>query len=365
MQSSTPASVGGNPQAGAAANAAEQGTPLLEVNDLSVSFRTQQGLVRAVSGVSFTINAQEIVSVVGESGCGKTVTLLSVVGLINDPNAVIGGSIKYKGRELIGLPQAELRHVRGEEIAMIFQDPMTALTPVYTIGWQIIEQLRAHTDLSAKAARNRAIELLRETGIPNPDKTIDRFPHQLSGGMRQRAFIAMALSCNPSLLIADEPTTALDVTVQAQILDLIRRLRKDFGSAVMLVTHDMGVVAEIADRVVVMYAGKIVEAGTKEQIFHDPQHPYTWGLFNSIPPLTGARMKRLVSIPGAPPSLLDLPQGCSFRPRCSQRFEPCTEMPALEGGDGHLARCFIPPAQRAEARFRAAHPDSRLSRAGR
>ena len=248
---------------------------------------------------------------------------------------------------------------------MIFQDPMTALTPVYTIGWQIIEQLRAHTDLSAKAARNRAIELLRETGIPNPDKTIDRYPHQLSGGMRQRAFIAMALSCNPSLLIADEPTTALDVTVQAQILDLIRRLRKDFGSAVMLVTHDMGVVAEIADRVVVMYAGKIVEAGTKEQIFLDPQHPYTWGLFNSIPPLTGARMKRLVSIPGAPPSLLDLPQGCSFRPRCGQRFEPCTEMPALEGGEEHLARCWIPPTQRAEARFRAAHPDSRLSKAGR
>jgi peptide/nickel transport system ATP-binding protein len=358
MQSSTPAS--------AVDKAVEQGTiPLLEVKDLTVSFRTQQGLVRAVAGVSFAINSHEIVSVVGESGCGKTVTLLSVVGLINDPNAVIGGSIKYKGRELIGLPQKELRHVRGEEIAMIFQDPMTALTPVYTIGWQIIEQLRAHTDLSAKAARNRAIELLRETGIPNPDKTIDRFPHQLSGGMRQRAFIAMALSCNPALLIADEPTTALDVTVQAQILDLIRRLRKDFGSAVMLVTHDMGVVAEVADRVVVMYAGRIVEAATKEALFRDPQHPYTWGLFNSIPPLEGARPKRLVSIPGAPPSLLDLPPGCSFAPRCSQRFEPCsTQRPELEG-DGHPAACFITPAERAAARFRAAHPDSRLSKAGR
>jgi peptide/nickel transport system ATP-binding protein len=338
---------------------------LLEVRDLSVSFRTEAGVVRAVDGLSLSVALGEVVGVVGESGSGKTVSMMAVMRLIRDPNAVIEGEVLLRGRNLLKLPQSEMRLVRGGEIAMIFQDPMTALTPVYTIGWQITEQLRAHTDLSAKAARNRAIELLRETGIPNPDKTIDRYPHQLSGGMRQRAFIAMALSCNPALLIADEPTTALDVTVQAQILDLIRRLRKDFGSAVMLVTHDMGVVAEIADRVVVMYAGKVVEAGTKEQIFIDPQHPYTWGLFNSIPPLTGARMKRLVSIPGAPPSLLDLPQGCSFRPRCGQRFEPCTEMPRLEGSEGHLARCWIPPEQRAEARFRAAHPDSRLSKAGR
>jgi peptide/nickel transport system ATP-binding protein len=337
----------------------------LEVRDLTVSFHTQQGLVRAVGGISFRIDSEEIVSVVGESGCGKTVTMLSVVGLINDPNAEISGSIKYKGRELIGLSQAELRHVRGEEIAMIFQDPMTALTPVYTIGWQIAEQLRAHNELSARAARKRAIELLRETGIPNPDVTVDRYPHQLSGGMRQRAFIAMALSCNPSLLIADEPTTALDVTVQAQILDLIRRLRKDFGSAVMLVTHDMGVVAEIADRVVVMYAGRIVEAGTKSQVFRAPQHPYTWGLFNSIPPLEGARPKRLVSIPGAPPSLLNLPVGCAFGPRCSQRFEACDQRPEVEGLDAHLSACFIPAKERAAARFRAAHPDSRQSRAGR
>jgi peptide/nickel transport system ATP-binding protein len=344
---------------------AEAQVPLLEVKDLAVSFRTEGGVVRAVSGVSFTINTHEIVGVVGESGCGKTVTLLSVVGLINDPNAMITGSIKYKGRELIGLPQDELRHVRGKEIAMIFQDPMTALTPVYTIGWQIAEQLRVHNDLSKKAARNRAIELLREVGIANPHLTVDRYPHQLSGGMRQRAFIAMALSCNPSLLIADEPTTALDVTVQAQILDLIRRLRRDFGSAVMMVTHDMGVVAEIADRVVVMYAGRIVEAGTKEQVFRGPQHPYTWGLFNSIPPLEGERPKRLVSIPGAPPSLMNLPQGCSFGPRCSQRFEACAARPELAGLDGHLAACFIPPAERAAARFRAAHPDSRIAKAGR
>jgi peptide/nickel transport system ATP-binding protein len=359
MQSSTPASVAGN----VSGTAPE--TPLLEVRDLQVSFRTEGGLVQAVGGVSFTINSHEIVGIVGESGCGKTVTLLSVVGLINDPNATISGSIKYKGRELIGLPQKELRHVRGEEIAMIFQDPMTALTPVYTVGWQIAEQLRAHSHMSARVARKRAIELLRETGIPNPDVTVDRYPHQLSGGMRQRAFIAMALSCNPSLLIADEPTTALDVTVQAQILDLIRRLRRDFGSAVMLVTHDMGVVAEIADRVTVMYAGRIVEAGTKEQVFRDPQHPYTWGLFNSIPPLEGARPKRLVSIPGAPPSLLHLPPGCAFGPRCSQRFDACAQRPELEASGGHLAACFIPAGERAAARFRAAHPDSRLSRAGR
>ncbi|MES1152069.1 MAG: ABC transporter ATP-binding protein [Dongia sp.] len=353
MQSSTPESV------------RAEAAPLLEVRDLTVSFRTQNGMVRAVSGVSFTIDSNEIVSVVGESGCGKTVTLLSIVGLINDPNVVIGGSIKYKGRELIGLPQKELRHVRGEEIAMIFQDPMTALTPVYTVGWQIAEQLRAHNRMSARAARKQAIELLRETGIPNPDVTVDRYPHQLSGGMRQRAFIAMALSCNPSLLIADEPTTALDVTVQAQILDLIRRLRRDFGSAVMLVTHDMGVVADIADRVVVMYAGRIVEAGTKEEVFRHPQHPYTWGLFNSIPPLEGARAKRLVSIPGAPPSLLNLPEGCSFGPRCSQRFEACAQQPPLEGAGGHLAACWIPPEQREAARYRAAHPDSALRRAGK
>jgi peptide/nickel transport system ATP-binding protein len=358
MQSSTPVSARSDPVG------ASPGVPLLKVTDLTVSFRTQGGLVRAVSGVSFEIDSHEIVGVVGESGCGKTVTLLSVVGLINDPNAVIGGSIKYRGRELLGLPQRELRHVRGNEIAMIFQDPMTALTPVYTIGTQIAEQLRVHNKLSKSAARRRAAELLREVGIPNPDKMVDRYPHQLSGGMRQRAFIAMALSCNPSLLIADEPTTALDVTVQAQILDLIRRLRRDFGSAVMLVTHDMGVVAEIADRVVVMYAGRIVEAGTKEQIFREPQHPYTWGLFNSIPPLEGARPKRLASIPGAPPSLLNLPVGCSFAPRCSQRFEACVNRPELEEGNGHLAACFVPPKERSAARFRAAHPDLRESKAG-
>ena len=320
--------------------------PLLEVRDLSVSFRTERGLLAAVDRISFRVDAGEILGVVGESGSGKTVSLMSVMGLINDPNAVIGGSILYKGRELVGLSQRQLRSVRGKEIAMIFQDPMTALTPVYTIGWQIIEQLRAHNDLSRSAARKQAIELLAAVGIPNPSVTIDRYPHQLSGGMRQRGFIAMALSCNPSLLIADEPTTALDVTVQAQILELIKRLRRDFGSSIVLITHDMGVVAEVADRVMVMYAGRIVERGTTRDVFTSPWHPYSWGLHDSIPPMAGARPRRLPSIPGSPPSLLDLTSGCAFSPRCKHRFSRCAEKPALAGEGGHEAACFLSPEQR-------------------
>jgi len=333
------------------------GDSLLEVRDLQVSFRTERGLLRAVTGVSFRIAPREIVGVVGESGSGKTVSLMSVMGLINDPNVVIEGSIVYKGRELLGLSQRELRQVRGKEIAMIFQDPMTALTPVYTIGWQIIEQLRAHENLSARAARKRAVELLAAVGIPNPDATVDRFPHQLSGGMRQRAFIAMALSCNPSLLIADEPTTALDVTVQAQILELLKRLRSEFDSSIILITHDMGVVAEVADRVMVMYAGRIVERGSKRDLFTQPWHPYSWGLHDSIPPLEGRKPHRLPSIPGNPPSLFDLPAGCPFAPRCPYRFEKCDAPPPLEGHGGHEAACFLPldnrPALRA-ARMRQA-----------
>ena len=319
---------------------------MLQVRGLKVSFRTERGLVRAVDDVSFDVNEREIVGVVGESGSGKTISLLSVMGLINDPNAVIEGSIVYKGRELIGLPQRELRHVRGEEIAMIFQDPMTALTPVYTIGWQICEQLLIHTDMSRRAARQRAIELLDAVGIASPDLAVDRYPHQLSGGMRQRAVIAMALSCNPSLLIADEPTTALDVTVQAQILELIQRLRRDFGSAVVLITHNMGVVAEVADRIIVMYAGRIVERGSTRELFKSPWHPYTWGLLDSIPPLQGLRPRRLKSIAGTPPSLLDLPKGCAFGPRCRFRFQRCGERPALAGTNGHEAACFLPVESR-------------------
>jgi peptide/nickel transport system ATP-binding protein len=322
---------------------------MLQVRNLKVSFRTEHGLVRAVDDVSFDVGEREILGVVGESGSGKTISLLSVMGLINDPNAVIDGSIVYKGRELLGLPQRELRHVRGREIAMIFQDPMTALTPVYTIGWQIAEQVLAHNAMSKQAARSRAVELLAAVGIPNPDVSVDRYPHQLSGGMRQRAVIAMALSCNPSLLIADEPTTALDVTVQAQILDLIQKLRRDFGSAVVLITHDMGVVAEIADRVMVMYAGRIVERGTKRELFKTPRHPYTWGLLDSIPPLDGPRPHRLKSIAGMPPSLLALPPGCAFGPRCRYRFDKCGDRPPLAGSDGHDSACFLSPEASAAA----------------
>ncbi len=323
---------------------------LLEVRGLSVSFRTERGILRAVDDVSFRVGEREILGVVGESGSGKTVSLMSVMGLINDPNAIIEGSIVFKGRELHGLSRRALRSIRGREIAMIFQDPMTALTPVYTIGWQIIEQLRAHNKLSKGAARLRAIELLDAVGIANPAVTIDRFPHQLSGGMRQRAFIAMALSCNPSLLIADEPTTALDVTVQAQILELIQKLRRDFGSSIILITHDMGVVAEVADRVMVMYAGRIVERGSMRELFGQPWHPYTWGLHDSIPPLDGVRLRRLPSIPGNPPSLLSLPPGCAFSPRCRYRFAPCGQRPELEGAGGHQAACFIPLDERAGLR---------------
>jgi peptide/nickel transport system ATP-binding protein len=322
---------------------------MLRVRGLKVSFRTEHGLLRAVDDVSFDVNEREILGVVGESGSGKTISLLSVMGLINDPNAVIEGSIVYKGRELLGLPQRELRHVRGKEIAMIFQDPMTALTPVYTIGWQIAEQVLTHNAVSKRAARDRAVELLTAVGIPNPETSVDRYPHQLSGGMRQRAVIAMALSCNPSLLIADEPTTALDVTVQAQILELIQKLRRDFGSAVALITHDMGVVAEVADRVQVMYAGRIVERGAKRELFKNPRHPYTWGLLDSIPPLDGPRPHRLKSIAGMPPSLLALPQGCAFGPRCRYRFEKCGESPRLAGSGGHESACFLSPEARAAA----------------
>jgi peptide/nickel transport system ATP-binding protein len=330
---------------------------VLQVRGLKISFRTEHGMVRAVDDVSFDVNEREIVGIVGESGSGKTISLLSVMGLINDPNVVIEGSIVYKDRELIGLPQSELRKVRGEEIAMIFQDPMTSLTPVYSIGWQICEQLRIHTDVSRRAARRRAVELLAAVGIPDPELAVDRYPHQLSGGMRQRAVIAMALSCNPSLLIADEPTTALDVTVQAQILEIVQQLRRDFGSAVVLITHDMGVVAEVADRVMVMYAGRIVERGTKRELFKSPWHPYTWGLLDSIPPLEGPRPRRLKSIAGAPPSLLSLPDGCAFGPRCGCRFERCADRPPLAGSGGHQAAGFLPPEMRAQAwSARAATP---------
>jgi peptide/nickel transport system ATP-binding protein len=313
---------------------------ILQVRDLKVSFRTEQGIARAIDGVSFDVNEGEILGVVGESGSGKTVTLLAVMGLITDPNAIIEGSIRYRGRELVGLPQRQLRHLRGKEIAMIFQDPMTSLTPVYTIGYQIAEQVLTHTRLSKAQAWQRAIDLLAEVNIPKPDEAAHRYPHQLSGGMRQRAVIAMALSCNPALLVADEPTTALDVTVQAQILDLIKRLQKSHGSAVVFITHDLGVMAELADRIMVMYAGRIVERGSKTDIFRKPRHPYTRALLDSIPPLEGVRPHRLRTISGAPPSLFNLPQGCAFGPRCANRFAACDAKPVLTGTT-HQAACFL------------------------
>lgn len=324
--------------------------PLLDVRDLSVSFASQKGLLKVVEEVSFQVNEQEILCVVGESGSGKTISLLSVLGLIDPLYSKVEGSVRFKGEEILNASQRVLRRIRGREIALISQDPMTALIPVHTIGWQIIEQLRAHTDLSARAAHARAIELLGEVGIPSPRTTVGRYPHQLSGGMRQRAVIAMALSCNPSLLIADEPTTALDVTVQAQVLELLRRLKRDFGSSIVLITHDMGVVAEMADRVLVMYAGRVIERAGRDAIFRDPWHPYTWGLLNSIPPLEGPRPERLVSIPGSPPQPDRWPQGCVFGPRCRARFAPCSERPSMRSAGERQVMCFIDAADRADAR---------------
>jgi oligopeptide/dipeptide ABC transporter ATP-binding protein len=318
--------------------------PLLEVKDLKVAFRTEDGIVRAVDGISFSVEEGQVLGIVGESGSGKSVTMMSVMRLITDPNVMYQGEILYKGRNLMGVSKDAMREVRGEEIAMIFQDPMTSLNPVYTVGWQIEEQLNEHYDLRKGQARQRAIELLRQVGIPNAEQRVDDYPHQFSGGMRQRVMIAVALSCNPDLLIADEPTTALDVTIQAQILELIKNLQRDFGSAVVLITHDLGVVADIADRIVVMYAGRIVEEGDKEQIFYDPQHPYTWGLLGSIARLDRPKPRRLTAIAGQPPSLINRPQGCAFRPRCPQAFDRCrAEDPQLTAkvGGGHLDACHL------------------------
>jgi peptide/nickel transport system ATP-binding protein len=316
--------------------------PVLEIRDLCIDFRTRQGVVRAVDKLSFSVGTREILGLVGESGSGKTISMLASVGLINDPNAIVSGSILYKGQELIGLPQRALQKIRGRDIAMIFQDPMTAMTPVHTIGWQIVEQIQAHEKISAKSARARAVDLLAMMGIPSPETQFSRYPHQLSGGLRQRAMIAMALSCNPSLLIADEPTTALDVTVQAQILALLDRLREKFGSSIILITHDMGVVAEIADRVMVMYAGRLVERGTTRALFAQPVHPYTQGLLAAIPPIEGPKPRRLAAIPGSPPSPNAMPPGCPFEPRCSFRFAACGERPELVNTANHEVACFLP-----------------------
>jgi peptide/nickel transport system ATP-binding protein len=331
---------------------------LLDVHGLSVSFATERALVSAVSDVSFKVGEGEIVCIVGESGSGKTVSLLSILGLTDRRNTRIDGSVIFRGRRLLDLPEREMRRIRGREIGFISQNPMTALTPVHTIGWQIEEQIRVHLNLSRAAARRRAAELLGEVGLPNPAKALDLYPHQLSGGMRQRAVIAMALSCNPSLLVADEPTTALDVTVQAQVLELLRRLRRDFGSSIIVVTHDMGVVGEMADRVLVMYAGRVVERAPADLIFEDPWHPYTWGLLASIPPLHGERPARLAAIPGTPPVPTALPKGCRFAPRCRFRFAPCAESPPRQEDGDHAALCFIDPGARPRLRAQVLNPSS-------
>ncbi|MGZ6465067.1 MAG: ABC transporter ATP-binding protein, partial [Bdellovibrionota bacterium] len=298
-------------------------TPVLEVKNLRTAFRTDNGQLIAVVDVSFSVMPGQTIGIVGESGCGKSVTSLSIMGLIpNPPGKIIGGEINYKGKNLVTLSGAEMRKIRGNEISMIFQEPMTSLNPVFTIGNQIMETIILHQKLSKKDARLKAIDMLRLVGIPAPESRIDDYPHQLSGGMRQRVMIAMALSCNPTVLIADEPTTALDVTIQAQILELIKGLREKMKMAVVLITHDLGVVAETCDYVVVMYAGKVVEQGTAEDIFYRPSHPYTRGLLNSIPESAegAARKKggRLETIPGLVPNLLHLPKGCRFQDRCSR-----------------------------------------------
>ncbi len=316
--------------------------PLLEVSGLCVDFRTRTGVVRAVDGVSFSVGAGEVVGLVGESGSGKTLTMLSVLGLIADPNAVVSGSIRFAGRELLTAGgQRAWRGVRGRRIAMVFQDSMSALNPVHTIGWQITEQIRAHLPLGRAAARSRALGLLERMGVAAPEQVFTRYPHQLSGGLRQRAVIAMALSCDPSLLIADEPTTALDVTVQAQILALLRGLRDSFGSSILLVTHDMGVVAELADTVMVMYAGRLAEHGPVADVLARPAHPYTQGLLASIPPMTGPPPRRLAAIPGAPPSPAERPHGCAFGPRCALRFGRCAARPPLLARGRQQAACFL------------------------
>jgi oligopeptide/dipeptide ABC transporter ATP-binding protein len=321
--------------------------PLLEIRDLRTQFFTDDGLVRAVDGVSYALGRGETVGVVGESGCGKSVTALSILRLIPDPpGKIVSGQILFDGTNLIELTAAEMRRVRGNDISMIFQEPMTSLNPVFTIGNQIAEAVRLHQGLSKKEALEKAVEMLTLVGIPVPERRVHEYPHQLSGGMRQRAMIAMALSCNPKVLIADEPTTALDVTIQAQILDLMRNLQHELGTAILLITHDLGVVADMARKVVVMYAGKVVEQAPVEQIFAEPNHPYTQGLLQSLPRVdkdaTGVK-HRLQEIPGIVPSLMNLPPGCKFASRCPKVMAICEEQePPLEQvGPNHYSACWL------------------------
>ncbi len=327
-------------------------SPLLEVEDLRVSFPTEDGVVHAVDGISYTVDTGKTLGVVGESGSGKSVSSLTMLGLTRSQGAHIEGRILFDGQDLITMPDSGLRKLRGNDIAMIFQDPLSSLHPFFKVGSQLMEAVLVHRKVSKSAARARAVELLEVVGIPDPARRVNAYPHEFSGGMRQRAMIAMALANEPKLLIADEPTTALDVTVQAQILALLEDLQRRLGMAIVIITHDLGVVAEIADNISVMYAGRIVERGTADEIFHSPQHPYTWGLLMSIPRLNSPRGDELVPISGRPPSLINRPSGCYFHPRCPyvqdahRRVDP--RLAPVNGGDGHAAACLLTPGVRAQ-----------------
>jgi oligopeptide transport system ATP-binding protein len=317
---------------------------LLEVKDLKTRFHTPDGVVCAVNGVSFSMSEGETLGIVGESGCGKTVTALSIVRLIQEPpGEIANGQVLFQGRDLLSIGIQEMTEIRGAKIGVVFQDPMTSLNPVLTIGDQIGESLELHLKLGPEGVKKRTIELLRQVGIPEAEDRLDDYPHAFSGGMRQRAMIAMALSCDPYLLIADEPTTALDVTIQAQILDLVRRLKEERGLGILWITHDLGIIAGLADRVLVMYAGYIVEAADVKDLYRDPRHPYTLGLLAAVPRLDDNDRRPLIPIEGAPPDLVDLPPGCPFRPRCSYSTHRCERaMPELRRvGDGHLVACWV------------------------
>jgi peptide/nickel transport system ATP-binding protein len=323
--------------------------PLLEVRNLRVEFNARRGTLVAIDDVSFSIAPGEVLGVVGESGAGKSITGTAIIGLLEPPGRIAGGEILLEGKRIDNLPGEEMRKIRGRRIGAIFQDPLTSLNPLYTIGQQLVETIQTHLPLDAPAARRRAIELLGEVGIPAPERRIDHYPHQFSGGMRQRVVIALALCANPNLIIADEPTTALDVSIQAQIIQLLKRLCRDHGTAVMLVTHDMGVIAETADRVAVMYAGRIVEIGPVQEVIHNPQHPYTAGLMGSIPSV-GQDAERLPQIDGSMPRLNAIPAGCAFNPRCPRVFDRCrVERPGLMPADKSLAACWLHAPEMAAA----------------
>lgn len=316
---------------------------LLDVKDLKTSFFTYNGEVKAVDGVSFSVEKGEAIAIVGESGCGKSQTVLSIMRLLQDPGRIVRGEIIFGGRDLVRLSNREMQRIRGNEIAMVFQDPMTSLNPVITVGMQIGEALQLHQGLSQRQAREHAVAMLKLVGIPNPEQRANEYPHQFSGGMRQRAMIAMALSCNPKLLIADEPTTALDVTIQAQILELMKQLRQQISTSIILITHDLGVVAGMAQRVLVMYAGKIIETAPVHELYRNPQHPYTWGLLKSVPRLDEHERTRLVPIQGSPPDLLSPPEGCYFNPRCRYAMAICEREapPFADIGGGHVCACWL------------------------